>query len=214
MLVTAFRRAAAALCRGRDGRQRQRGFSTAETAVVITAMSVLAAASTPAAMKFLNSARSIQARGDVKVIATSMSLLMADLGSSFLRIPGSDTVVGMLVSQGDVPEAGATDSGEWTAPEDGSEVLNLEAVLYDNRLGFETGDNRPMSGWSGPYMQAPIGPDAWGNRYMVNARHLRPGSGAATFVFSAGPDGIIQTPFSSPAPRTTGDDVIHILQGS
>jgi hypothetical protein len=44
-----------------------------------------------------------------------------------------------------------------------------------------------------------IGPDPWGNAYLVTAA-----ASGATWVLSAGPDGIIQTPFAGEAPA--GDD--------
>ena len=42
---------------------------------------------------------------------------------------------------------------------------------------------------------ADIGPDPWGNAYLVNLSDRR-----QMWVISAGPDGILQTPFLSPAP--------------
>jgi hypothetical protein len=50
-----------------------------------------------------------------------------------------------------------------------------------------------------------IGPDPWGNAFVVNVAAAR--SGGAVRVLSAGPDGVIQTPFHTPAgSAATGDD--------
>ena len=41
----------------------------------------------------------------------------------------------------------------------------------------------------------PAQPDPWGNAYLVNIAALK--SGGAVWVLSAGPDGVVQTPFLS-----------------
>ena len=46
-----------------------------------------------------------------------------------------------------------------------------------------------------------IAPDPWGNAYLVNLADRRNG-----WVISAGPDGILQTPFPSPPAQPAGDD--------
>ncbi len=48
-----------------------------------------------------------------------------------------------------------------------------------------------------------IRPDPWGNAYLVN---LGSGAGGALWVVSAGPDGVLQTPFGGSADRASGDD--------
>lgn len=48
---------------------------------------------------------------------------------------------------------------------------------------------------------ADIAPDPWGNAYLVNLADRRHG-----WVISAGPDGILQTPFTSGTASLAGDD--------
>ena len=48
-----------------------------------------------------------------------------------------------------------------------------------------------------------IRPDPWGNAYLVN---VGSGGGGPLWVVSAGPDGVLQTPFTGPADRASGDD--------
>ena len=48
-----------------------------------------------------------------------------------------------------------------------------------------------------------IGPDPWGNAYLVNLADRRHG-----WVISAGPDGILQTPFTPGTASPAGDDRI------
>ena len=50
-----------------------------------------------------------------------------------------------------------------------------------------------------------IPPDPWGNAYLAKAG---PGQSDALWVITAGPDGILQTPFSAAGDRASGDDRI------
>jgi hypothetical protein len=55
--------------------------------------------------------------------------------------------------------------------------------------------------------------DPWGNAYIVNLAASREGN-TAVWVLSAGPDGVIQTPFRQPGPGAapSGDDRATRLQ--
>lgn len=66
------------------------------------------------------------------------------------------------------------------------------------------------------YVSQPLRPDPWGNRYMVNVGILRRGAAAGlsneegvVWVLSAGPNGILETPYESAAASAVvgGDDV-------
>jgi len=79
-------------------------------------------------------------------------------------------------------------------------------------------------GWNGPYFSSEIAADPWGNRYVVNVALIDLSPGAATasgqakmavWVLSAGPNGIIETPFASSilnATRAGGDDIATRIQ--
>lgn len=182
---------------------------------MITAMAVLAGTATPSAMKYLTTAKMIKAEGDIKIIGTAFAQMLGDLGASTLELPGGSEPV-MLVSRGAVPDVSERGSSQWQGPVDGAAVLSMEDVLYSNAVGLPLGfepERVAQYGWSGPYMQVPIGPDAWGNRYAINAGNLERGNGFSTFVISAGPDGVIDTPFSVVVPAVDSDDMIFIVQG-
>ena len=88
-------------------------------------------------------------------------------------------------------------------------------------------------GWRGPYLSAPIGPDPWGQAYMVNSVFLTaavdgvsPGEGQNgltwnrdVFCISAGPDRMFETYFGGCLSTTQfgtcreGDDWITVIQG-
>jgi type II secretory pathway pseudopilin PulG len=88
----------------------------------------------------------------------------------------------------------------------------LLSQLVDNGPGYPGPATGSALGWSGPYLPVErLLPDPWGNRFLVNI-----GAGAeagtppgAVWVLSAGPNGIVETPFLQPAAhaRLGGDDV-------
>lgn len=61
--------------------------------------------------------------------------------------------------------------------------------------------------WKGPYAD-PVGPDPWGNAFLVNLDGLMQRD-EHTWILSAGPNGIVDTPANSDEVR--GDDVGRIL---
>jgi type II secretory pathway pseudopilin PulG len=84
----------------------------------------------------------------------------------------------------------ALDAGSAAIPA-GTEVL---AGPGDRPL--VAGDDRWNSATSIPlarFLPGTIAPDPWGNAYLVNIAQLK--SGGVVWVLSAGPDGIVQTPF-------------------
>lgn len=97
----------------------------------------------------------------------------------------------------------------------------LDAHLRVNRRHYPTGARGSGIGWNGPYLGSGIDADPWGHAYLVNAGLLNNLStpidartARAVFVLSAGPNGIIETPFSQPT-RTAhafADDIIVRLQ--
>ncbi len=64
----------------------------------------------------------------------------------------------------------------------------------------------PRAGWSTTRAGLDaLSPDPWGNCYVVNLAATS--SGMAVWALSAGPDGIIDTPFVASSDAPVGDDV-------
>lgn len=53
----------------------------------------------------------------------------------------------------------------------------------------------------------PVPIDPWGNCYISNVEAGAVGSPTTVWVLSAGPNGVVDTPFLSSAPNPAGDDV-------
>ena len=61
--------------------------------------------------------------------------------------------------------------------------------------------------WSGPYVDETIGPDPWGNAYLVNVNGFFSAS-ERVLIVCAGPNGRLDTP---PSATVAGDDDIVLL---
>ncbi len=65
----------------------------------------------------------------------------------------------------------------------------------------------PRAGWGGiAGHRGSLPPDPWGNCYVVNLAAIN-APGMIVWVLSAGPDGIIDTPFLTASELPAGDDV-------
>ena len=119
----------------------------------------------------------------------------------------------VLVSQGSVPFEDVP--SPWTTGVAGS----LADQLVTNAPGYALRSATAQFGWNGPYFSSQLMADPWGNRYAVNVALVDLSPGAATaggqakmavWVLSAGPNGIIETPFAQSiltAVRPGGDDI-------
>ncbi len=185
-----------------------RGFSAAEATIILSTVSVLAATTAPVLGDYVNEARQTRAAEEVRVLATAMSRASNDLLSR-AAVPGGLKTLRLAVSAGDTPVAGAGVDASWTAaPGDG--VGQLNDHLFANAVAYPVpGPTLPpgIKGWSGPYLDRPIGADPWGHRYAV-----RFGRGVtATVVLSAGPDGIITTIDGPNGLVVGGDDILSVI---
>jgi hypothetical protein len=123
--------------------------------------------------------------------------------------------VEMLVGDGDIPVSaiGATIWDNVVNPAAGTQVDFLERHLVTNTPGgagaYTTAGATP---WRGAYINAPIDPDPWGNRYAVNVNFLRAATTNDTFVLSTGPDEEINTGFTQNGAVPGGDDIIVIVR--
>ena len=147
---------------------------------------------------------------------------------------GSLKIVDVLISDGELPEVAEAVPLESRAPArflappvaPGRAALtrwvsmpatdNCDLHLRVNGRSYVEGSGGPGTGWNGPYISKPITGDPWGHAYLINTGFLRgfpPRSGwctdCAVYAISAGPNGVLETPFQQPAASANllGDDL-------
>ncbi len=186
-----------------------RGFSAAEATIILSTVSVLAAATAPALGDYIEDARQARAREEVRVIAGALTRVSGDLLAR-AAMPGGLKSLDLIAGAGDAPVVGSGVDGRWGAAAGSVGVGSLNDHLVTNAVGYARpgGDLPPgIKGWHGPYLDRPLGADPWGRRYAV-----RMGRGAvATIALSAGPDGVINTIDGPNGLVPGGDDIISVL---
>jgi type II secretory pathway pseudopilin PulG len=179
---------------------------------------ILAAAAAPTLSRVLDRSRLTRATSDAQAIKTAISTLLGEF-TSFVPFTstganGGDTIE-MLVSDADIPPS-AVGATNWDNPVTccgaAVDVDFLERHLVTNTPiaggSYQTGAGR----WRGPYLDAPLDPDPWGNRYAVNTQYLRSGTTNDVFVLSAGPDEEIDTAFTVNGAVPGEDDIMAIVR--
>ncbi len=229
----------------------QRGITIVEMTVVLSVMFILAGVMSPIVSESVATARAVRAKNDATMIAAGIVNFQKDLsgdagGFGASRAAALPELPAVLMTAGTEPiteEAesapprgghkdasalaqGATD--EVPAPVENRRAWlqagrdRLEDHLVHNRRGYRVRNPGEYGGWNGPYVNAALKGDPWGNSYLVNTAFLR-GSTAgdgrggirrAVFVVSAGADGILQTPFDQPLTeaKAYGDDIVVRIQ--
>lgn len=122
--------------------------------------------------------------------------------------PGPDPTVGTSSAVLDAwTGAGTTDS--------------FDVHLRINGRGYPVSPLGSGDGWNGPYVSRMILGDPWGHSYLANVGFLKgtpPVTGrcraCAVFILSAGPNGLIETPFEQPITNAGvfGDDLAVRIQ--
>jgi len=202
-----------------DGRSRM-GFTLIELTVVLAVIVTMALILTPSIANSINEARAARARNDCQTIAAGVYQFYRDTGFFPVWRISQNGGAGapadrlqLLVSQGNVPVEDV--ASLWTTGVAGT----LSDQLVTNAPGYALRTPASQFGWNGPYFSSQLMADPWGNRYAVNVAlvDLSPGAATATgqpkmavWVLSAGPNGIVETPFAQSilrAVRPGGDDI-------
>ncbi len=186
------------------------------TAIVIVAFVAAAALLSPPVRRVRAESRRQQAQQDVQTITRALIRFYEDNGFFPLwdRAPGGSPNelrrVDLLVGPGAAASAPA--DSEWVTGAAGS----LGDELISNAPSYRVRGGPDEEGWAGPYLPADFGTDPWNHRYVVNIG-LIPGDDSpdadqtkfAVWVLSAGPNGVIDTPYKQPLASAGlgGDDI-------
>jgi len=189
-----------------------RGFSIAEAMTILTAMTVLSGVAAPAMSGYLEDAKLLRARHDVRTVAASLIRMFDDVGPE-RGIEHGWAHAALLVGAGEAPRAGAAEAAAWTLDPAHRAVRLLDDHLVVNEAGYSVMRGTLRQGWRGAYLQDAVRSDPWGQRYGVNVGAMR-SRYLDTVVLSAGPDGVVHSPFEHDGLPTTSDDVVAVVASS
>lgn len=184
----------------------EQGFTLIEVIVVIAVISVLAAILTPSIIKHIDDSRLAKAKGECQTMAAAITSFYKDLGE--WPRGRNDNITVLETRNGNMP-GGNGSAAAWVS---GGTRVALRDILIRNRddVGANAYPTAGENAWRGPY-SVDFGNDPWGNKYLVNVAN---GSVAnrAVWVLSAGPNGLVTTPFNQGTngvnpPVATGDDI-------
>jgi type II secretory pathway pseudopilin PulG len=204
------------------------GISLVEVSIVLMAVAILTAVAAPAASRTLDRARVSRALADAEALKEAMVLWKADLGSyTGFVVDGTaanNTPVELAVTDGDTPIEVSFDGDEkWISPvaltpDPGFVITDFieNHLILNNPFGGANADAYPLAGgnsWHGAYMNGPLDPDPWGNRYAMNVKFLKAPSNTKNdvIVLSAGPDEQIDTAYQVDGIFPGDDDIVVMI---
>jgi hypothetical protein len=233
-----------------------RGLSLIEVTIMLLVLMLLTGVLAPSIFDYVKDAQWVKVKEDCEAIGISIARLTRDVGSC-VKFDGTGKCtklnsVDILYSDGpDVTPADTADdattffsSSNLAEPlnwfKDGDRGDSMENQFTTNHPGYLSpasyGNYTAVGplfglGWRGAYLSAPIGPDPWGHRYLVNTVFLavavdancggcegeRSGGWSRdTFCISPGPNALYQTAFGGNSNRGVsrkGDDFLYIISG-
>ncbi len=174
-------------------RKANAGFTLIEVIVIVAILAILAGVLAPMIFRQIDDAKLSRAEADAKSISSAILVFRKDVGvwpnlSGAACLPATT----LLKGQGNLPQ-GLAAMGFTTAPA----LFFKDVLMTDNESCY----NATM--YKGPYLPE-VTADPWGNAYVLAADNFDL-DGRAAFVFSAGPNGTIDTPIFSVSPL--GDDI-------
>ncbi|MEW5983913.1 MAG: hypothetical protein AB1806_16290 [Acidobacteriota bacterium] len=194
------------------------GLSLVEVTVVLSALALVAGTLTPASLDLVQRAKDLQASRDALSIRDAIVRLLDDAGAVRIGTRGTEgAIVELLVSGGATPASGDAGDWRWTRPVGADGLVDL----LDRHLVTNEPGGSPANAWRGParagdlgwrgaYTHQGIGADPWGRRYAVNVQFLLGRN--EVIVLSAGPNGIIETPFEGRGLTGGGDDRVALIK--
>ena len=202
---------------------RNDGMTMIEITVILAVLGLLVGLVATAAGDLLEQSHAVRTGEEVDRIGRAIVEFYADTGyfprtnDRFDGRPG-DQEIGALISAAQLPRSTAS-TGLWVESDLG---LLAEHLTYNGK-GYRVRNPIDNRGWAGPYLPQAVGEDGWAHAYIVNVFWLdvrnvvEEADGTrlgAVWVLSAGPNGIIETPYYQPRDnaRLYGDDIGFRLQ--
>ena len=181
------------------------GFTLGELIVAETVLVALALIVPALFVSSLNRSRVAEAERTVHSIRQAIVRFHDDTGvwpswGSAVSADRGEADIQVLHGHGAVPVF-STDAG-WT----GSVRDTFTNQLHLDRPGYQANVGAL---WRGPYLPAEVGPDPWRNQYLANVGVATRDDDSAVWVLSAGPNGIVETPYRQATDEESlgGDDI-------
>jgi len=189
-----------------------RGITLLEVMLMMVVTTAIVAGLAPTLSATLGNARAVRATTDMNGIRTAIVNARADGRTRFTNngTTGAASAISFLYSDGDIPEVGSAAAWQNTAADNVNDFLEEHLVLNS----FNGGTSYPTGGgaaWRGAYINAPIDPDPWGNRYAVNVQYMGPSTNDVV-VYSAGPDEEVDTTSTGNPLIVVDDDLLVLVE--
>jgi len=204
--------------------RKTKGFTLIEIVVVLAIIAVIAAFLTPMLFDYLKESKVSRGKADVRNIAAAIANFNRDLQIYPIYNTTTEqknaTILILKTAEGNAATlTGVTGWNDEVALSNQYDSLDnaLQAgKLADGTALYKDVVKKPGE-WKGPYM-TDFKADPWGNKYYVSTNGLHPGSTAAAFVISAGPNGQIETALNqniaggATAFLVGGDDIVYRIK--
>jgi Tfp pilus assembly protein FimT len=190
----------------------QAGLSMVEVVIILSVMTTVTGILAPASLTLVQQARELQVERESASLRDAIVKLLLDSNKTAIRLGTAGAArVDLLVSEGAIPERDGSADRRWLRTPDASGTIDvLDHYLVENNPAGDAAKAwpRPTSldsgGWRGAYLRAVPTTDPWGHRYAVNVLYL--GTRQDVLVLSAGPNGLIETPYEGRGILPGGDD--------
>jgi type II secretory pathway pseudopilin PulG len=207
-----IRRARLSIVRCAAGMRGQVGLSLVETVIVLSVMTTVTGVLATVGLSLVAQARELQVERDCASLRDAVITLLVDANQTSIRLQqGHGPRLDLLVSAGSPPDRDTADGSRWLRTADSLGTVDLiEHYLVENTpagnpaSAWPTPTSVESGGWRGAYLRAVPATDPWGHRYAVNVRYL--GTRSDVLVLSAGPNGIVETPYEGRGLLAAGDD--------
>lgn len=170
------------------------GFTLIEVIVIVAILAILAGILVPMIFNQIDDAKLARAEADCKSISSAILAFRKDVGVWPNHSgAGCGENTQLLIGDGTLPAELAAMAFQTASPINFQNVLSIDDEGCYNATKYK-----------GPYMSN-VKADPWGYAYVLAANNFVAGSTDPVFVFSAGPNGTMETPIFAVSPL--GDDI-------
>ncbi len=204
------------------GRRGEAGLTLIEAAIIMVVVFSIVGVLAPTVAATVRHAELAAAATKMGEIRNQMLQCLSDLNYNFFTVDGvkNSTKTRRLVTDADIPrDRAVTGSTLWQEVVDNAtgltDFLDRHLVFNEPRGNVANAYTTTAANyWQGAYFTGPVGPDPWGNRYVVNVEYLGggPGGGNDVVVYSSGPDEQIDSAYTAASLTATDDDLMTLVE--